>query len=98
MVNEDEGNCEVWKLGGNCDASRNYPRGLAVGQGRDAQGGRCLPAVLGIFVHGSRPLESGGKGTAREGWQGERGVGGRGRNRAARSYRRQSKCNYPPPM
>lgn len=33
-----------------------------------------------------------------EGWQGERGVGGRGRNRAARSYRRQSKCNYPPPM
>lgn len=39
---------------------------LAVGQGRDAQGGRCLPAVLGIFVHGSRPLESGGKGTARK--------------------------------
>ena len=24
--------------------------------------------------------------------------GGEGRNRAARSYRRQSKCNYPPPM
>lgn len=43
---------------------------LAVGQGRDAQGGRCLPAVLGIFVHGSRPLEGKGRrgkvGRARE--------------------------------
>lgn len=34
VVNEDEGNCEVWKLGGNCVASRNYPRD----SGRSGQG------------------------------------------------------------
>lgn len=45
--------------------------------GRGAQGGRCLPAVLGIFVHGSRPLESRERGKREMGWQGERGgVGG----------------------
>lgn len=76
---------------------RETIREIAVGQGRGAQGGRCLPPVLGIFVHGSRPLESGG--WERDGAERERSARCRREGGiAARSYRRQSKCNYPPPM
>lgn len=67
MVNEDEAIASL-ETGRELRRVAKLSERLAVGQGRDAQGGRCLPAVLGIFVHGSRPLESGGKGTAREGW------------------------------
>ena len=74
------------------------------------QGGGCLRAVLGnlrlrIAAFGGRKHEWGGRVLAEErrGWlaHGREEAtlsAGEGRNRAARSYRRQSKCNYPPPM
>lgn len=89
-VNEDEGNCEVWEVREGIATRRETIREIAVGQGRDAQGGRCLPAVLGIFVHGSRPLESRGMARKGRGRQGEREAEARCRGREVEIARREA--------